>query len=172
MIHEGQSDKTAFILNTVYFSSYKLTPGDTRQMMNFRLADDILGLRSILLRTSDHTIEPITPVKASEVQASELLNVFALMPLTATTVLWAASRAEAMLVEHLVRLDRRHARKWTTHLLLQLAARLRLVGLGGKMGYACHLSEYMLTKALGFGAVHINRVLREPREGRLVRFSK
>ena len=38
------------------------------------------------------------------------------------------------------------------------------------MSYAFCLSQYMLTDALGFGAVHINRVLREPREGRLVRF--
>lgn len=170
MIHETQSDQTAFNLKTVYFCSYKLTPGYTRQIVDFRLADDIPGLRSIVLRTSDHTIEPTRPVRASEVQASELLDLFARMPLTATAVLWAASRAEAMLVEHLVRLDRRNAAKRTRHLMLHLSARLRLVGLGGNMGYACCLSQYMLTDAIGFGAVHINRVLREPREARLVRF--
>jgi CRP-like cAMP-binding protein len=85
-------------------------------------------------------------------------------------MLWAASRDEAMLVEHLVGLGRRNAAERTAHFLLELAARLRLVGLGDKKGYACPLSQYLMADALGLSAVHVNRVLCELREGGMVTF--
>ncbi|WP_210319321.1 Crp/Fnr family transcriptional regulator [Aureimonas glaciei] len=66
-----------------------------------------------------------------------------------------------MLVEHLVGIGRRDAKKRTAHFLLELGARLKLVGLGSTQGYACPLSQYLLADALGLSAVHVNRVLRE-----------
>jgi CRP-like cAMP-binding protein len=84
--------------------------------------------------------------------------------------LWAASRDEAMVVEHLVGIGRRDAKERTAHFLLELGARLKLVGLGTALGYSCPLSQYMLADAMGLSAVHVNRVLRELREDGLVTF--
>ncbi len=66
-------------------------------------------MRSILFRTADHSVEALTGIEASEVLASDLLDAFADAPRLATTILWAASRDEAMVVEHLVNLGRRSA---------------------------------------------------------------
>lgn len=85
-------------------------------------------------------------------------------------MLWAASRDEAMVVEHLVGIGRRDARERTAHFLLELAARLKLVGMATTAGFACPLSQYMLADALGLSAVHVNRILRELREAGLVTF--
>ena len=106
-------------------------PG-TRQIVDFQIPGDFLGLRSVLFRTADHNIEPITTVEASEVLARDLLEAFAKTPRLATAVLWAASRDEAMVVEHLVDLGRRNALERTVHFLLELGARLKLVGLGSR----------------------------------------
>ena len=56
------------------------------------------------------------------------------------------------------------------HFLLELGARLALVGMGSKSGYACPLSQYILADALGLSAVHVNRILRQLREDGLVTF--
>ncbi len=56
------------------------------------------------------------------------------------------------------------------HFLLELGARLALVGMGSKAGYACPLTQYHLADALGLTAVHVNRVLRQLRERDLVTF--
>ena len=61
---------------------------------------DFLGLRSVLLRTSDHSFEPIVDIEAAEVLTSDLLEAFAQTRRLATAILWAASRDEAMVVEH------------------------------------------------------------------------
>lgn len=124
----------------------------------------------MLFRTADHNIEPVTKVEASEVRAIDLLEIFSKAPRLATAVLWAASRDEAMVVEHLVDIGRRNAKERAAHFLLELGARLKLVGLGSTSGYACPLSQYLLADALGLSAVHVNRVLRELREDGLVTF--
>ncbi len=170
LVLQGQVHPTAYILAAGWVCSYKLLPNGTRQIVDFQLPGDFLGLRSVLFRTADHYIEPVTDVEASEVGAGDLLDAFATTPRLATAVLWAASRDEAMVVEHLVDIGRRSAVERTAHFLLELGARLILVGLGSKAGYACPLSQYLLSDALGLSAVHLNRVLRQLREDGLLTF--
>ncbi len=80
------------------------------------------------------------------------------------------SRDEAMVVEHLVSVGQRPAPVRTAHLLLELSARLKLVGLGDWTGYDCALTQYHLADALGLSAVHINRMRKELRENGLMTF--
>jgi CRP-like cAMP-binding protein len=145
-------------------------PGGTRQIVDFQIPGDFLGLRSLLFRTADHNIEPVTEIEAFEVTQSDLTDTFSRSPRLATAFLWAVSRDEAMVVEHLINLGRRDARQRTAHFLLEFGARLMLVGLGTKEGYDCPLSQYMLADALGLSAVHINRVLRTLREDDVMTF--
>lgn len=170
LVHQGQSNQTAYILAKGWVCSYKLLANGGRQIVDFQIPGDFLGLRSVLFRTADHNVEPVTPVEASEVIISDLLSAFADTPRLATAVLWAASRDEAMVVEHLVGIGRRNALERTAHYLLEFGARLKLVGLGTKTGYACPLSQYLLADALGLSAVHVNRVLRQLREMGLLTF--
>lgn len=172
MIHEGEKNAAAFILADGWACSYKILPGGDRQIVDFQIPGDFLGLRSILFRTSDHSIEAITRIEASEVLELDILDAFSHAPRLATAVLWAASRDEAMVVEHLVNLGRRSAEERVAHLLLELGARLNLVGMGDKTGFDCPLTQYHLADALGLSAVHVNRVLRHLREEGLVTFQK
>jgi CRP-like cAMP-binding protein len=172
MIHQGQTDQSAYVLASGWACSYKILPGGSRQIVDIQIPGDFLGLRSVLFRTADHNVEPITLVQASEIKQRDLLAAFSQTPRLATAVLWAASRDEAMVVEHLVDIGRRSAVERMAHFLLELGARLRLVGLGDRKGYACPLSQYLLADALGLSAVHVNRVLRELREEGMVTFRK
>ena len=170
LVRQGQLGQLAYILANGWVCSYKLLANGTRQIVDFQVPGDFLGLRSVLFRTADHNAEALTPVEVSEVSPNDLIDAFANTPRLATAVLWAASRDEAMVVEHLIDIGRRTALERTAHLLLELGARLKLVGLGTKEGYACPLSQYLLADALGLSAVHINRILRQLREEGLVTF--
>lgn len=172
LIHEGQKHQSAFILAEGWACSFKMLPDGERQIVDFQLPGDFLGLRSILFRTSDHSTEALTRIEASEVLTSDILESFAQAPRLATAVLWAASRDEAMVVEHLVNLGRRSAEERMAHFMLELGARLRLVGLGDATGFDCPLTQYHLADALGLSAVHVNRVLRHLRENHMVTFQK
>jgi len=170
LVHQGQTDQAAYILAKGWVNSYKLLADGSRQIVDFQIPGDFLGLRSVLLHTSDHNIEPITTIEVSEVLANDLIEAFAETPRLAAAVLWATSRDEAMVVEHLAGLGRRDAPTRMAHFLLELGTRLRLVGMGDKTGYDCPLTQYLLADALGLSAVHVNRVLRHLRDEGLVTF--
>jgi CRP-like cAMP-binding protein len=172
LIHEGQKNQSAFILAEGWACSFKVLPDGERQIVDFQLPGDFLGLRSILFRTADHSTEAVTRIEASEVLATDIFDSFAEAPRLATAVLWAASRDEAMVVEHLVNLGRRSAEERMAHFLLELGTRLKLVGIGDKTGFECPLTQYHLADVLGLSAVHVNRVLRHLREQKLVTFQK
>lgn len=170
LVHQGEIDQSAFIMAEGWACSYKILTDGSRQIVNFQIPGDFLGVRSVLFRTSDHNVEPITMIEASEVSKQDLFQTFSKTPRLATAVLWAASRDEAMIVEHLVGVGQRPAAQRTAHLLLELSTRLKLVGLGDKTGFACPLTQYHLADALGLTPVHVNRVLREIREAGLMTF--
>ncbi|WP_415232577.1 Crp/Fnr family transcriptional regulator [Pseudophaeobacter arcticus] len=170
LVHQGQTDHAAYILNSGWACSYKLLRDGQRQIVDFQIPGDFLGLRSVVLHISDHSIEPVTDIEVTEVHVADLLEAFSHTPRLATAVFWAASRDEAMVVEHLVDIGRRDAAERMAHFLLELGARLSLVGLGSRAGYACPLTQYLLADALGLSAVHVNRVLRQLREQGLVTF--
>ncbi|SDF97770.1 cAMP-binding domain of CRP or a regulatory subunit of cAMP-dependent protein kinases [Celeribacter baekdonensis] len=170
LVHQGQSGQVAYILRSGWACSYKILQDGQRQIVDFQIPGDFLGLRSVLLHISDHSIEPVTDIVVSEVMLKDLLSAFQKAPRLATAVLWAASRDEAMVVEHLVNIGRRNATERMAHFLLELGARLALVGVGSRKGYTCPLSQYLLADALGLSAVHVNRVLRHLRELGLVTF--
>ena len=125
LVHQGQSDQVAYILASGWACSYKLLEDGQRQIVDFQIPGDFLGLRSVLLNVSDHSIEPVTDIEVTEIHVADLLDAFAQTPRLATAVLWAASRDEAMVVEHLVDLGRRDAAERMAHFLLELGARVR-----------------------------------------------
>ena len=172
VIFEGQKDQSVYVLAAGWVASYKVLSDGTRQIVDFQIPGDFLGLRSVLLRTSDHNVEPVTRIEASEIPKADLLDAFNQTPRLATAVLWAASRDEAMVVEHLINLGRRSGEERMAHFLLELGTRLKLVGMADRTGFDCPLTQYLLADALGLSAVHVNRILRILREQGLVTFRK
>jgi len=170
MLHEGQIDRVGYILISGWACSYKLLPDGKRQIVNFQIPGDFMGLRSSMLRTSGYSLESISDIVVVEVCNQVLFGGRSESPKLTAALLWAAARDTAMMVEHIVNLGRRDARTRMAHFLLELEARLALVGLAGKAGYRCPLTQYHLGDALGLSSVHVNRVLRDLREAGLVSF--
>lgn len=170
LVHQGQSKHAAYILTDGWVCSYKIQTDGSRQIVDFQIPGDFLGLRSILLRASDHSFEPIGRIEAIEIPSAELVEKFKASPRLATAILWSASRDEAMVVEHLVSVGRRDAYKRMAHFLLELSSRLSLIGATKSRNFECPLTQYHLADALGLSALHVNRVLRRLREDNLVIF--
>jgi len=77
LVDQGQANQAAYILGSGWACSYKILPDGQRQIVDFQIPGDFLGLRSVLLRISDHSIEPVTDIEVTEVLASDLLDAFA-----------------------------------------------------------------------------------------------
>jgi hypothetical protein len=168
IVHEGQAGQSAYIIHEGWACSFKLLPDGGRQIITFPIPGDCVGLRSILLRTSDHSFSALTDAVVSRIEAVRMRELLNDAPRLGAAILWAASRDEAMVVEHLVSIGRRNALERTAHFLLELYDRLQLVGLAGHETFACPLNQNVLADALGLSTIHVNRVLRQLRERGLV----
>ena len=168
IVNEGQTGHRAYILQSGWAYSYKLLPDGGRQVITFSLPGDIMGLRSVLLRTSDHSFASVSDVTVSAIAVPRMIRVFNELPRLAAALLWAVSRDEAVMVEHLVGIGRRSAIERMAHFFLELGQRLQLVGMATDTKFECPLNQYLLADALGLTAIHVNRVLRQLREQGLI----
>ena len=62
LVRERQAGHQAYILEDGWACSYKLLPDGGRQVIDFPIPGDVVGLRSVLLRTSDHSFSALTDV--------------------------------------------------------------------------------------------------------------
>jgi CRP-like cAMP-binding protein len=168
LIDEGQTGQKAFVLQKGWGCSYKDLANGGRQIISFPIAGDCIGLRSLLLTTADHSVSALTDAVVSIVEGPHVLKCVTEFPRVGAAILWAASRDDAMVVEHLVNIGRRSALERTAHFFMELAERLGLIGLATETEFRCPLSQFVMADALGLTAIHVNRTLRQLREKNLV----
>jgi CRP-like cAMP-binding protein len=164
LAHEGELAHKAFILQSGWACSYKDLREGGRQIISFPLPGDIVGLGTILLRSSDHSFAALTDVVVSPFSVPAMMALFEKFPRVAAAVLWAESQNAAMVIEHLVDVGRRSAIERVAHCLLELRQRLQLVGMASETEFECPLTQYDLADALGLSPIHVNRVLRQLRQ--------
>ena len=172
LTQEGQTGHKAFVLQSGWACSFKDLRNGSRQIISFPIAGDCVGLRSVLLRTADHSFSALTDAVVSPVEGAHIMKCVTEFPRLGAALLWAASRDEAMVVEHLVNIGRRSTLERTAHLFMEMAERLSLVGLATEAEFDCPLTQYVLADALGLSPIHVNRVLRQLREQNLLTLRK
>ena len=134
-IEEGQPAHQVFILLSGWACSYKRLPKGTRQIISFPLPGDIIGLGSMLTRTSDQSCAALTDAEVGCVDVGYMMGLLAKFPRLTVAVLCSASRDQAMIIEHLVNVGRRSAVERVAHCFLELGHRLQLAGLGSETEY-------------------------------------
>ncbi len=168
LLHEGGSDQNVFILQSGWANSYKDLPDGGRQIINFPVPGDCIGLRNVLLKKGDHSFSALTNATVSFVNASRMLQLIDEQPRLRSAFLWSAARDESMVVDRLVSIGRRGAIQRTAHFFIELNERLTLVGLATDTQFHWPLNQSVLADALGLSAIHVNRVLRQLRERNLM----
>jgi CRP-like cAMP-binding protein len=161
---EGQDGHKAFILQSGWACSYKLTPNGGRQIIRFPIPGDFMGYRALLLPTSDQFLCVMTDAVVSVMESAQLFEIFRTLPRLGGALAATMSQDEAMVVDHLTSVGRRTALERVAHFFLELAERLSQVGLAAEMSFKCPLNQQVIGDALGLSAIHVNRVLRQLRE--------
>lgn len=76
LVRQGQTDQPANVLSDGWVRSYKLFADGSRQILDYQIPGDFLGMRSVLLKTADYSVVPITPIEAAEVTSGDLVTIF------------------------------------------------------------------------------------------------
>jgi CRP-like cAMP-binding protein len=165
---EGAPDPDAFLLLEGWLLEYVRLPGGERVILDFRVPGSLVGLTGLVLHVSDRTIEALTDVVVTRWPATRIR---AEMDRDATArqgILEAIARQEAAAARRLVNVTRRSAIVRTAAFLCEMELELRKRGLVHGDVFDWPLSQTLMADALGLTSIHLNRVLRELREGGLV----
>lgn len=121
-----------------------------------------------LLKTMDHSIGTITPVRIASLSREGLVKTFATRLRISAALWWSSLQEEAMLRQRIVALGRRDPRGRIAYLICELLWRYAALGLTKDQIFPLPLTQTEVGDTLGLTSVHINRVLREFREQRLI----
>src|SRR5207248_9631751 len=107
---------------------HKTLSDGRRQILNFVLPADLIGLQASVLDEMQHSVEALTDMVLCVFPRERLWELYSHHPTLAFDLTWIAAREEQILDEHLVSLGRRTAVERTAYLLLHLFARAEQLG--------------------------------------------
>lgn len=167
-VRDGEPYDQAFVIKGGWAIRYKTLSDGRRQILNFVLPGDFVGLFSALFDVADHSVAALTDLQVHPVEPASLVTLFGSCPRLGAAFAWAAGRDEAILSEQVLRIGRRSAYERTAHIIVELLHRLRLVGEAERHSFELPLTQEILADTLGLSVVHVNRTLRRLRENGLL----
>jgi CRP-like cAMP-binding protein len=169
-LREGtRSDHLYTVLNGWAFR-YKMLDDGRRQILNYALPADMVGLQGTLMHEMEHSVEALTPLTLCVFPRAKLWDLYSRVPSLAFDVTWLAAREEQLVDEHLVSLGRRTALERTAFLLLHLFVRADEAGLTKNNSIQFPFTQQHLADTLGMSLVHTNKTLKRLMASKAVRW--
>ena len=159
IIEEGQTGQRLYTLLIGWGFRYKMLADGRRQILNFLLPGDLVGLQSRLMDGADHGAEALTEATLCAFRRDSVWDVFRGFPELAFDITWLASHEERIVDEALLSTGRRSAAERIAWLILHLWERSRELELVRNGVLSFPLTQAHIADALGLSPVHTNRTL-------------
>jgi CRP/FNR family transcriptional regulator, anaerobic regulatory protein len=167
---EGTNSAHLYTLLSGWAFRYKLLPDGRRQILNFALPGDFLGLQASVINEMQHSVETLTTALLCVFPREKLWSLYKHYPSLAFDLTWLASREEQMLDEHLLSIGRRTALERVAFVLLHLHTRAEDIGLARGNSIQFPFTQQHLADALGMSLVHTNKTIKRLLDRKVVRW--
>lgn len=159
-LREGSRSEHLYTVLKGWAFRYKVLDDGRRQILNYALPADMVGLQGTLMREMQHSVEALTPVVLCVFPRAKLWELYSRLPSLAFDITWLAAREEQLIDEHLVSLGRRTALERTAFLLLHLFVRAEEAGLVKDATIQFPFTQQHVADTLGMSLVHTNKTLK------------
>ncbi len=163
LIREGDLPGPIFVMIEGWGFRYKILPNGLRQITAFLMPGDACDLHLGMLAEMDHSIQTLTPARVAMISRVDMEQLMDRHRGIARAMYVAQLIDEATLRAWIVSMGRRTSIERVAHLMCELYARARVIGLAPTAEFVLPASQIVLADALGMTAVHINRILKELR---------
>ena len=170
LIQEGQSEASLFTLLTGWAFRFKTLSDGRRQILNFLLPGDFIGVQQKMVAVAAHGVMSLTSALLCVFRRDALWELHRQSPTMGFNVTWLSAREESLVDEGLLSVGRRSAEGRISALLILLFKRAagRQVD-GGRGGVPFPLTQQHVADALGLSLVHTNKTMRKLERGGLYR---
>ncbi|RJT40920.1 Crp/Fnr family transcriptional regulator [Mesorhizobium waimense] len=165
---EGSHSAHLYTVLSGWAFRYKLLSDGRRQILNYSMPGDLIGLQGSLMGEMQHSVEALSPMLLCVFEREQLHELYRNHPGLAYDITWIASREERMLDENLLSIGRRTAMERAAYLIAFISSRARAVGLNGKTPVQIPITQQHVADTLGLSLVHTNKTIRKLMDRKLI----
>lgn len=165
---EGSHSAHLYTVLSGWAFRYKLLPDGRRQILNYLMPGDLIGLQGGVMGEMQHSVEALSPMLLCVFERDNLHELYRNHPGLGYDITWIASREERMLDENLLSVGRRSAIERAAYLIAFIASRAKVVGLNGKQSIQIPITQQHIADTLGLSLVHTNKTIRKLMDRKLI----
>jgi CRP-like cAMP-binding protein len=168
LIRDGDAPEYCALLLSGFAFRYKLTGDGARQIISLHIAAEFLDLQNSFLGVADNSVQTLTECEVALIPINVMQDL-ALSNSSIGRALWIDTLIDASIFrEWVVNVGRRDSRARVAHILCEFSLRLEAAGMAKNHHYELPMTQEQLADAVGLTSVHVNRVLRQLEEERLI----
>ncbi|WP_454848838.1 Crp/Fnr family transcriptional regulator [Rhizobium binxianense] len=171
ILAEGARSPHLFTVLSGWGFRYKMLEDGRRQILNYVMPGDLIGLQGTIMNEMQHSVEALSPVVLCVFERGRLMTLYERHASLAFDITWIAAREERILDEHLLSIGRRTALERAGYLiafLFERGMKLRLFN-GQKL---IPITQQHIADTLGLSIVHTNKTLRKLASQNLIRWQE
>ena len=142
-----------------FAARYKLLRNGKRQIVNFVLPGDVIGMPGSFLDRAANSVVAVSDMTLQICGLEAFAGLCHRRPKFGLVLSWIAMQEAANYAEHIIDVGRRTPIERLAHLLLELHSRLVMVGLADEFAFNLPFTQEMMSDALGLSVPHLNRML-------------
>ena len=162
LIHEGQTDAPLYTLLDGWAFRFKTLSDGRRQILNFLLAGDFIGVQQKMGDAAAHGVIALTDAVFCVFQRDALWELHRQQPSMGFNITWLTAHEESLVDDTLLSVGRRSAEERIATLLILLYKRAAALQADvGAAGVPFPLTQQHIADGLGLSLVHTNKTLRK-----------
>lgn len=165
---EGNHSAHLYTVLTGWGFRYKLMADGRRQILNYLLPGDLIGLQGSLMGEMQHSVEALSGMLLCVFEREQLGELYRNHHGLAYDITWIASREEQMLDENLLSIGRRTAIERAAYLISFIGSRAKSVGYNTAGRWLIPITQQHIADTLGLSLVHTNKTLRKLMDRKLL----
>ncbi|MEO7854686.1 MAG: Crp/Fnr family transcriptional regulator [Rubrivivax sp.] len=162
LIHEGQTGAPLYTMLSGWAFRFKTLSDGRRQILNFLLAGDFIGVQQKMGDAAAHGVVMLTDGLLCAFHRDALWEMHRQQPSMGFNVTWLTAHEESLVDDNLLSIGRRSAEERVATLLIQLFKRAAALQVdGGADGVPFPMTQQHVADSLGLSLVHTNKTLRK-----------
>lgn len=163
ILTENESSPNLYTVLSGWALKYKALEDGRRQVTNYGLPGDLLGMQASVFDAMQHSVEALTDVTLCILPRDKLWTLYGNFAGLAFDMTWLGAREESILGEYLLSVGQRRASERLAYILLDLFTRARRAGMTQKNKLMLPVTQEQLADTVGFSLVHTNKTLQRLR---------